>query len=167
MNRRLDTRKNAPITECHVLPQGQAPVFPQGWGRRWRYPRNQQQHPVASLFRPVAGIMGDAAANKDHHRRDRAPSDHCRRSCYIFRLHRSRTSSAFQCRAGKLRPPPDAQPDPPPLRQSAPDNLARLLRRRPCRHDRRSPTVYSLPSILANFGISVSHEKSSLGLPST
>jgi hypothetical protein len=31
MNRRLDIRKNAPTTGCHVPQGGQAPAFPKGW----------------------------------------------------------------------------------------------------------------------------------------
>jgi hypothetical protein len=49
MNRRLDTRINAPITGRHVLPQGQAPVFPPRLGLPLGHPRNQQQALAASL----------------------------------------------------------------------------------------------------------------------
>jgi hypothetical protein len=42
----------------------------------------------------------------------------------------------------------DAQPHPPPLRQPAPSRLARLLRRLPCRHDRRARVAEGWLSLL-------------------
>jgi hypothetical protein len=83
MNRRLDNRKNTPITGRHVLPKGQAPVFPPGLGpplggAGMIHNRPQRLSAAPDRLRPLAcALQRNKNAERIHRRRRSAavPSD--------------------------------------------------------------------------------------------